>query len=217
MTIVVTVRVNDGIVLAADSATSFSDSNGNIAKVYNNANKIFNLVKGWPVGAMTYGAGSIGSASISTLSKDLRKHLTPTERPDPLALDRDAYTIEQVAERARDFLRGAYQGLRSAIAPERARMPMPRRVPSREEAKPRRAKSRPGPIPTLGEFARQASWVHAYCEARDCHHSAPLKLADAIARYGEQASSDVLRTKTNCTACGARVARPSGCRAGSTR
>ena len=86
MTIVVTVRVNDGIVLAADSATSFSDSNGNIAKVYNNANKIFNLVKGWPVGAMTYGAGSIGSASISTLSKDLRKHLTPTERPDPSPL-----------------------------------------------------------------------------------------------------------------------------------
>ena len=59
MTIVVTVRVNDGIVLAADSATSFSDSNGNIAKVYNNANKIFNLVKGWPVGAMTYGAGAL--------------------------------------------------------------------------------------------------------------------------------------------------------------
>ncbi len=80
---------------------------------------------------------------------------------------------------------------------------MRNRSPSREEAKPRRAKSRPGPIPTLGEIARQASWVHVYCEARDCHHTAPLKLADAIARFGEDATSDVLRTKTRCAACGA--------------
>ena len=57
MTIVVTVRVNDGIVLAADSATSFIDGQGNVAKIYNNANKIFNLVKVWPIGAMTYGTG----------------------------------------------------------------------------------------------------------------------------------------------------------------
>ena len=101
MTIVVTIRVNDGIVLAADSATSFFDPDGNVAKVYNSANKIFNLVKGWPVGAMTYGAGSIGSASISTLSKDLRAKLTPVIPAglgnvtsslvnDPLALDRDS-------------------------------------------------------------------------------------------------------------------------------
>lgn len=43
MTIVVTVRVNDGIVLAGDSATSFVDKDGHVVKVYNNANKIFNL------------------------------------------------------------------------------------------------------------------------------------------------------------------------------
>jgi hypothetical protein len=70
MTIVVTVRVTDGIVLAADSATSFTDADGHVAKIYNGANKIFNLVKVWPIGAMTYGAGSIGTESISTLSKN---------------------------------------------------------------------------------------------------------------------------------------------------
>ena len=32
MTIVVSVRVTDGIVLASDSATSFIDSNGNVLK-----------------------------------------------------------------------------------------------------------------------------------------------------------------------------------------
>ena len=114
MTIVVTVRVNDGIVLAADSATSFFDAEGlakGVAKkVYNNANKIFNLVKGWPIGAMTYGAGSIGPASISTLSKDFRELLTPSIMLDILgaeendyALDADDYTVLEVAEKAKRF------------------------------------------------------------------------------------------------------------------
>jgi hypothetical protein len=111
MTIVVTVRVNDGIVLAADSATSFIDSAGNVAKIYNNANKISNLVKVWPIGAMTYGAGSIGSASISTLLKDLRVKLTPHlgSPPDPLALDRNSYTVEDVAKKAMTFLDQHYR------------------------------------------------------------------------------------------------------------
>jgi hypothetical protein len=74
---------------------------------------------------------------------------------------------------------------------------------SREEAKPRRPKSRPGPTPTLGQIAAQSSWVWMYCEARDCHHCAPLKLADAIARYGPDASSNVLRQRSRCTKCGA--------------
>jgi hypothetical protein len=59
---------------------------------------------------------------------------------------------------------------------------MRRRSPSREEAKARRTRSRPGPIPTLGKLARQASWVRVYCEARGCYHSAPLRLAEVIAR-----------------------------------
>jgi hypothetical protein len=77
------------------------------------------------------------------------------------------------------------------------------RQPSREEAKPRRPKSLPGPVPTLGQLAAQASWVWVYCKSRDCHHKAPLKLADAIARYGEDMTSDVLRLKTRCSKCNA--------------
>jgi hypothetical protein len=46
MTIVVTVKVTDGIVLAADSATSFTDAAGHVAKVYNSANKIFQFGEG---------------------------------------------------------------------------------------------------------------------------------------------------------------------------
>jgi hypothetical protein len=47
-------------------------------------------------------------------------------------------------------------------------------------------------------------WVH--CEARDCHHRSPLKLAEPIARYGEDMTSDVLRLKTRCSNCGTRGA-----------
>jgi hypothetical protein len=115
MTIVVTVRVTDGIVLAADSATSFSDASGNVIKVYNAANKIFNLVKVWPIGAMTYGAGSIGTESIATLSKNLRDRLSPPKghmpgQPvDPIMLDKSSYTIEDVAAKARDFFEERYK------------------------------------------------------------------------------------------------------------
>ena len=69
MTIVVTVKINDGIVLAADSATTFSDQQGAVVKIYNNANKAFNLVKGLPIGGFTWGAGGIGSASFPLLRK----------------------------------------------------------------------------------------------------------------------------------------------------
>lgn len=83
MTIVVTVKINDGIVLASDSATTFSDDQGNVVKIYNNANKVFNLVKGRPIGGLTWGAGGIGAASISTITKDLRRRLAGQDQIHP--------------------------------------------------------------------------------------------------------------------------------------
>lgn len=102
MTIVVSVKVTDGVVLASDSATTFFDKDGVAVKVYNNANKVFNLIKGCPVGAMTYGAGSVGTSSIATLSKDLRLQLA---NPDSeYYLDRSAgYSLADVANKVRSF------------------------------------------------------------------------------------------------------------------
>jgi len=98
MTVAVLVKVFDGIVLATDSATTLPLANGS-AQVYNNADKIFQLHRDKPIGAMTWGLGSIGSASISTLAKDLRRRLMGR---DPDYLDwvlEDTYTIEGVATR----------------------------------------------------------------------------------------------------------------------
>jgi hypothetical protein len=92
--------INDGIVMATDSALTFQNG-----QIYHHANKIVNLRKGLPIGVMSTGAGGIGSESLETLFKDLRKRLSG----DDLAhlrwkLDPASYKISEVASRIREFL-----------------------------------------------------------------------------------------------------------------
>jgi hypothetical protein len=100
VTIIVSVKINDGIVMAADSAGTMSSG-----QIYAHANKITNLGEGLPVGAMSTGAGGIGSESVETLLKDLRRRFEGRDpsRPD-WKLDRASYTMEAVAARLRSFL-----------------------------------------------------------------------------------------------------------------
>ena len=62
MTVAIGIKVAEGIVLAADSASTmsvtWSDGTSAVANVYNNACKVFNLHKQLPVGLMIWGAGS---------------------------------------------------------------------------------------------------------------------------------------------------------------
>jgi hypothetical protein len=114
MSIAVLIGVHDGVVLAADSASTLSlglppppgvtvpSGEPLVGNVYDNANKIFNVVKGLPIGCITFGSGNIGSASIGTLIKDLRKKLT--ESPAELGFDPTAYTMEGVAKILAAFL-----------------------------------------------------------------------------------------------------------------
>ena len=78
--------------------------------------------------------------------------------------------------------------------------------PTREEAKPRRPKSIPGPVPTLAELAATTPWITIFCATRDCHHRAAMRVSDVIARFGAEASSNVLRHCCRCTECGQRGA-----------
>lgn len=77
MTIAIVMKINDGIVLATDSASTIVGENENgiseVVHTYFTADKLFNLKKGSPIGAMTWGHGSINNESISTLAKDFRK------------------------------------------------------------------------------------------------------------------------------------------------
>jgi hypothetical protein len=97
VSIIVSVKINDGIVLAADSATTFYTNEGRPGQIYEHANKIVKLVKGLPIGVMTCGSGSIGNAAIATLLKDLRVRLSKAPNEGGWALDPANYTMESIS------------------------------------------------------------------------------------------------------------------------
>jgi hypothetical protein len=109
VTIAVSVKVNDGLVFAADSAGTITTEN-ETTNVYNNLTKIFNLHKGIPVAGMMYGDANIGSSSIATLIKDLRKGLTYGfgKSKKLKKIDPKKYSIEQIANTAQIFFDDEY-------------------------------------------------------------------------------------------------------------
>ncbi len=109
MTIAISLKVNDGVILASDSASTLlgRDSQGHTiaVNIYNTANKVFNLHKKLPIGAITWGAGSIGNASISTLIKDLRRRFCGKDPSyKAWAIDEKLYTVEQIAGRLKEYI-----------------------------------------------------------------------------------------------------------------
>src|SRR3954466_8144391 len=95
VTIIVSVKINDGVVMAADSAGTMGSG-----QVYLHANKITNLCEGLPVGAMSTGSGGIGNESVETLLKDLGRRFDGRDTAYPeWRLDPAGYTMEQVAGR----------------------------------------------------------------------------------------------------------------------
>ena len=94
MTIAVVLKVGDGVVLGADSASTLMTGPSSVYNVYFNAEKIWNVVKGLPVGVVTYGLGGLAGRSVASLAKDLRASLS---EDGTRALVPHAYTVEQVA------------------------------------------------------------------------------------------------------------------------
>jgi 20S proteasome alpha/beta subunit len=104
MSIIVSVKIHDGIVMAADSATTFYTSEGRPTQIYEHVDKIVNLVKGAPIGIMTCGSGSIGSASIATLMKDLRRRLSSSAGGDQGFVLGSSYSMQDVAQKVQSFV-----------------------------------------------------------------------------------------------------------------
>lgn len=76
MSIVAAVKVYDGIVLGADSATSIQTVvNGqiNVVKTYNHAKKLFHIGKDLKIGVLTYGLGNIGLMSMESVVFEFNK------------------------------------------------------------------------------------------------------------------------------------------------
>ncbi len=108
MTIAISIKINDGLVLASDSASTVlgQTQTGELqaVNVYNNAVKVFNLCKGLPIGAITWGAGSIGQASTATIVKDFRQLLTEGDEKHKWKLDRGTFEVEAVARYLKEFV-----------------------------------------------------------------------------------------------------------------
>jgi hypothetical protein len=100
MTVLVSVKINDGVVMAADSASSYGNG-----MVYNNSRKIVNLRAGLPIGAMVTGAGGIGNESVETLLKDLSSRFCGQDNVhSQWTIDPNNYTMQDIAARVRSFL-----------------------------------------------------------------------------------------------------------------
>jgi hypothetical protein len=99
LTIAVTIRVNAGVVMASDSAVTIS-AGDRVLKAFYNADKIVNLCRGYPVGVVFFGAGSIGLVALSTVAKDFRA--TTIEG----GYDWSKCRVEEVNDRFCDYLQG---------------------------------------------------------------------------------------------------------------
>lgn len=113
MTIAVAIKVNDGVALAADSASTMMmtapDGQVGVVNVYNNANKIVNLIKGAPVGAMAWGAGSVGPVSVTTVFKDLRCMFSGGDVVSPpggadWSMDPEHIDVQLIASRVDEYI-----------------------------------------------------------------------------------------------------------------
>jgi len=65
----------------------------------------------------------------------------------------------------------------------------------------RRARSAPGPVPTL-DSPNHGRWVWVNCAGIGCRHSVPMALVPLIIRWGFGTSSEKLRRCARCTKCG---------------
>lgn len=106
MTIAISIKVNDGVVLATDSRASYvqQTNNGSAAVIhaFDNAIKIANLHKAMPVGMVASGVGSMGRRSLTTIAKDFRALISGS---DPKwTIDPAAYTVKDIVDRFHEYV-----------------------------------------------------------------------------------------------------------------
>jgi hypothetical protein len=105
MTIAITTKVHDGVVIAADSAATLMSQKSTgeviVSYVFEHADKVVNLYKGLPIGAVCWGAGAIGPASTTRIFKDFRAKLVEEGK---FKLDPDKYTIEDITVKLREYV-----------------------------------------------------------------------------------------------------------------
>src|SRR5437879_2866980 len=98
MTIAVSCNLSDGVVLGVDSAVTIPTPTGGVGKVYENAEKLFQLGSR-PIGIAVFGLGTLGNRSLGSYIREF-------EVRNPGGLVTGTGTVEQIVEALRTFLHG---------------------------------------------------------------------------------------------------------------
>jgi len=106
MTVIISIKVNEGVVLAADSSSLVSENphefGGYVANIFNNAKKLTHLHKDLPIGVLSWGKGIIGRISTSMLVKDFGKLIISS-------IDMNNYLLKDVSERFKEYVSELYE------------------------------------------------------------------------------------------------------------
>lgn len=99
MTIVVALKVGDGLVLGADSASTLF-TGAEYHNSYFNTEKLIR-VDGLPVGALTFGLGALKNRSVSSLANELKQRI---RSEDPAwKIDPANFTLDEVVDRFKRY------------------------------------------------------------------------------------------------------------------
>jgi hypothetical protein len=102
LTIAVSIKVGEGLVLAADSTSSFF-LEGSVVQSYHHARKLLQLEE-YPVGLLTFGLGSLGGRNLESLVAEFERTLPAYETGAP-------YTIRDLADQLHRFILTKYEAV----------------------------------------------------------------------------------------------------------
>ena len=105
MSIAVAITVNDGIVLATDSAQMSKDGAGRV-NIHYQKRKLFPLHDSLPLGLSTVGLNRIAGVGVNSLCFELKQLFTGRIERDGESwkLDPDNYTVKHVVDRVKEYL-----------------------------------------------------------------------------------------------------------------
>jgi len=103
LTVAVSCNLSDGVILGVDSAISISNPQGAVLKVYEDAEKLFQLGEK-PIGVSTFGMGMFGSRAIGSYIREF-------ELANPNNVLSTQSTVRDVVEELRKFFLQKYQNI----------------------------------------------------------------------------------------------------------
>ena len=107
VTIILSIKVQDGVVMASDSAVLHR------GHLYANAEKNIQLIKGLPIGVLISGDGAVGSRALTSVMQDFS--VRAALRGSACFVDKGSYTLQEVSTKLRDYILEVSQSCLSPI------------------------------------------------------------------------------------------------------